>query len=287
MLAKGVKIMFTIKLSLCILYAQAQFNYFDSLYDGGLNVNELVNSQAIVEFDTGIYSVIATTVNPFTVGQLNYFETADDGHRIKELLIENEIPGQHYSTNLIILSDSIAIAASYFIDTTDQQQHSITQFNRQTGEVIWRRYYGSLLRNDYTSHFIKTFDGGYALTGQSVDSVDAQIHLIKTDNLGNQQWENYYGGVGYESSRSLIQTPDSGFMLLGWTQSFGPGQKAFFLIKTDSLGNQQWQAAYGGGDVSVGWGIIHLSDGNYLLTGGFGNGDAKLIKINNSGGVIW
>jgi len=288
-MSSKIKIFIVAILSLCGINTQAQFIYFDSLYDSGLNINEEIASEALEEYQLGIYSVISSSANPFALGQLYYFETASDGHRIKEILIENDIPGRHYAKNLIIISDSLALTASSFTDTIGQKQKSLTQFNRYTGEVIWRKYYGSLLNADYCAHFIKTYDAGYAITGQSVDSVDAQINLIKTDSNGNQQWENYYGGVGYESSRSLIQTPDSGFMLLGWTQSFG--QRKIYLVKTDSLGNQQWQRTYASGGTSSGWGIIALEDGNYLLTGssgdGSGNSKGVLIKVSPLGDMIW
>lgn len=290
MLSKIIKSI-VIMLGLCGNTTQAQFVYFDSLYDSGLNINEGINSEGVVEYQSGIYSVISYSTNPFTSGQLYYFETDGDGKRTTEFLIENDISGKHYADNLIILSDSLAIAASYFIDTTDQKQQCLTQFNRQTGELIWRKYYGVPPQRNYSTFFIKTFDGGYALTGQSVDSTNGQIPLIKTDNLGNQVWVNYYGGASYEGAYSLIQTSDTGYLLFGFTESFGAGQQDFYLVKTDSLGNQQWHKTYGSPGIDVGWGITSLQDGNYLLTGasgdGSGNTNGVIRKINSAGDLIW
>lgn len=92
------KTLIVIILSLGGNATKAQFVYFDSLYDSGLNVNELINSDALIEYEEGVYSVMATTVNPFTSGQLYYFEKDDVGNRIREFLIENEISGKHYAS---------------------------------------------------------------------------------------------------------------------------------------------------------------------------------------------
>ncbi len=131
-------------------------------------------------------------------------------------------------------------------------------------------------RNDtfsyYASHLVETENGYLIVTGVDYknSTVLPDACLLFIDKNGNRKWEKIYGGLAYDAFTSAIHTPDKGFLALGTTRSFGAGQRDCYLIKTDSLGNQQWQQTYGTSANNSGWGIIVLNDGNYLLGGGGG-----------------
>jgi len=63
------------------------------------------------------------------------------------------------------------------------------------------------------------------------------IFLIKTDANGNIQWAKTYGGTSSDWASSVQQTSDGGYIVAGYTQSFGAGGYDIFLIKTDASGN--------------------------------------------------
>jgi len=109
---------------------------------------------------------------------------------------------------------------------------------------------------------------------------------VKTDSRGNFQWDQYYGGAMFDGGSSVVQTDDIGFLLLGWTRSFGASQKDFYLVKTDSLGNEQWHRIYGGSGEDVAQHIMQLQDSNYLFSGG-SDYKGRLFKIDSAGNVIW
>jgi hypothetical protein len=148
--------------------------------------------------------------------------------------------------------------------------------------------YGELNRNDIPQQIIKTIDNGFAIVGQSADSISAtgDMYVVKLDSLGNFEWDKYYGGTNFEAANSILQTPDSGYFVLGWTRSFGNGQRDYYLVKTDSVGNQQWHRTYGSSGMEGGWGISKLMDGNYLMAGA-GETGARITKINIDGDVVW
>lgn len=88
-------------------------------------------------------------------------------------------------------------------------------------------------RNDFS--VIQTADTGFAFLGRPQNAYD--IKLIKTDSSGVEEWSQIYGGADIEEPFCLQQTSDNGFVIVGYTTSYGAGSKDIYLIKTDSAGN--------------------------------------------------
>ncbi|MCC6012604.1 T9SS type A sorting domain-containing protein [Candidatus Caldipriscus sp.] len=161
------------------------------------------------------------------------------------------------------------------------------------GNVQWAKTYGGT-NNDYAYSFQQTSDGGYIVAGRT-NSFGAGVYdpfLIKTDANGNLQWAKTYGRTGWDEAYSVQQTSDGGYIVAGYTDSFGAGYEDIFLIKTDANGDVQWAKAYGGTSVDVAYSVQQTSDGGYIVAGytasfGAGGYDIFLIKTDANGNVIW
>ena len=70
--------------------------------------------------------------------------------------------------------------------------------------------------------------------------------ILTPISLLAQGWQSTFGGSNDDVARDVLQTNDGGFVLVGYTQSFGAGNADVFLVKTDAQGNEQWSQTYKG-----------------------------------------
>jgi hypothetical protein len=54
------------------------------------------------------------------------------------------------------------------------------------------------------------------------------------------QWANTYGGSSDDYAYSIQQTSDGGYIVAGYTESFGAGYADVWVLKLDANGNVQW-----------------------------------------------
>jgi hypothetical protein len=161
------------------------------------------------------------------------------------------------------------------------------------GNIQWAKTYGGG-DGDGAFSVQQTSDGGYIVAGHtySFGAGDFDIFLIKTDANGNLQWAKTYGGTYWDDARSVQQTSDGGYIVVGLTNSFGAGGGDIFLIKTDASGNVQWAKTYGGTSADEAFSVQQTSDGGYIVVGltnsfGAGTEDIFLIKTDASGNLQW
>ena len=133
----------------------------------------------------------------------------------------------------------------------------------------------------------QTTDGGYIIIGGAPD-----IELIKTDTNGDTLWAKTFGGSANDVGESVQQTTDGGYIITGHTESYGNGQADVWLIKTDSLGQEEWNQTYGGVDTTeVGYSVQQTMDGGYIITGSIESAgipyDVYLIKADSNGNEQW
>lgn len=160
------------------------------------------------------------------------------------------------------------------------------------GNQQWSQIFnGPMLDSAYS--VVQTTDGGYAIVGgytYSTGPPDAWV--IKTDSNGNQQWERKVGGGSSEYGHCIRQTNDGGYIVAGYTDSFGAGQEDARLFKLDSSGNIVWIKNYGGNLDDRGNSVRQTSDGGFIMVGftksfGAGQADVYLIKTDSSGNLVW
>lgn len=162
------------------------------------------------------------------------------------------------------------------------------------GEFEWDRSFGGSL-NDQGFFLISANDGGFVITGvtRSQNDSSGDLWLIKVNNTGEILWEKTFGGENFESGRSLQQTSDEGYIIVGQTESFGNGNNDAYLLKTDSQGNEIWSRTYGGSGTDQGRYVVETLDQGYIISGytdsygSMGGFNFWLIKTDSNGDLEW
>jgi hypothetical protein len=164
-------------------------------------------------------------------------------------------------------------------------------------QVVWgqngfyRNYGGS--GNDYGLGVVGTFDKGYAIVGatESFGHGAVDMYLLKIDSLGDYVYSKTFGGPNVEWGYDITQTPDSGFVLCGFTNSFGVGYDVI-VVRTDQSGNQLWAKYVDMGQWEFGYSLVDLSTNEFLVAGeviqlSTGISDGLIIKLSNVGDTLW
>jgi hypothetical protein len=164
----------------------------------------------------------------------------------------------------------------------------------ENGITEWLKIYDDPL-NGYHMCIQETTDGGFIVSGEEfITLTDWDVFLMKTDSLGNVQWQHTYKYSEYgDNAYAVRQTVDGGYILSGRVE-ITPSNADLLVIKTDSDGNVEWDKTYGG--VYFDWSqsndILLAPDGGYYFQGetasyGAGSRDIWLIKTDSEGNEEW
>lgn len=183
----------------------------------------------------------------------------------------------------------------------------------QENDIIWEKTMGGS-KLEEGSVLIKANDGEI-LVGANTNSSDGDVEypnkgnydywVFKYDSAGEIKWQKTYGGSGRDVLYDLCCSPDSGYLLCGYTrsndgdiQSGNEGDYDIWLVKIDNEGNLLWERTYGGSSYDAPRQVLPLTDG-YLIagytdsdnvdiqSGNHGQRDVWVLKIDKDGKLLW
>jgi hypothetical protein len=170
--------------------------------------------------------------------------------------------------------------------------------------VEWQKTIGG---NDTTAinSVQQTTDGGYILAGYKVNSPNGNDYWIaKLNSNANIEWEKTYGGSGQDGAKTIQQTTDGGYIVVGHTKSVNGdisnnhGSTDIWLLKLNSNGSLNWQKTYGGSDYEYTNCIKQTNDGGFIVSAQAASNDGDvsnnkshngywLIKLDINGNLKW
>jgi hypothetical protein len=166
-------------------------------------------------------------------------------------------------------------------------------------DIDWTRFYnapGYAYYFGFSGALFQTKDKYFAICGTRVPWPRGYGILIKVDSSGNKKWEKEYNLLNDLGLYSGNITKDSGFILTGDAYITGSNFR-YLLLKTDSLGNQQWYKTFTDNDPNrnyAGVCVAQTPDMGYCIggTGAFYGGGSfhgitEIIKTDSQGNQEW
>jgi hypothetical protein len=160
-------------------------------------------------------------------------------------------------------------------------------FAQSAPDTLWTRTYGGSA-DDNASQVIQTSDGGYVIVGvtASFDVSGNDVYLIRTNANGDTLYSRTYGGTGNQFARSVVETPDHGFLIDGDTDQLPGGVTDPYLIRTNASGDTLWTRIYGYPESAWLSSACAAYEGGYVLCGQL-NGYSHVVKIDENGNTVW
>lgn len=172
-----------------------------------------------------------------------------------------------------------------------------------SGDFVWQQFNGDVDPHNHSTEgaysVVPTMDGGYILAGERLINYEPpnaksfRYNVLKVDAEGQAEWQNFYGSDAHDDrARSIQETSDGGYVVAGSTESYGAGEKDFWILKLDSDGENVWQKTYGGDQDDYAESIQQTEDGGYIVAGvtesfGAGQTDFWVIKLDEDGDIEW
>ena len=157
-----------------------------------------------------------------------------------------------------------------------------------SGDTLWTRTYGGT-GSDGGYSVQQTPDGGYIIAGStsSFGAGRSDFYLLKTNAQGDTLWTRAYGGPDDDRGYSAQPTTDGGYIVAGYTFSFGAGGTDFYLVKTNAQGDTLWTRTYDGSFDPDGNSVQQTSDGGYAVAATSQSQDVYLVKTDAQGETLW
>ena len=193
---------------------------------------------------------------------------------------------------------------------------SFLSVNYASGEtmgsaITWDKTFGGN-GEDMGFSIIQTKNGGYAIAGYAIfprkekkddwrsklgyiileKSKRQDFWIIKLDKNGNMEWDEAFGEEGADVARSIIQTEDGGYAVVGsiWTKY--ASKQDFWLIKLGENGNKEWDKTFDEDENDIAYSLIQTEDGGYAIAGStglrvWGETNCWVIKLDVKGNMEW
>jgi uncharacterized repeat protein (TIGR01451 family) len=277
-------------------------NYIQQVSDGYIACGSSESNNGDVSGNHGYYDFWIVKID--TAGNLQWQKSYGGSGGESAIVIKQTPDGGYITAGTTYSNDGNVIGQhgnrDYWVVKMDA-----------SGNLQWQKCLGGS-QDDFGYGLDLTFDGGYVIAG-STQSVDGDVSnnngtndywVVKLNSSGNIVWDKNYGGTMLDGAYSIVQTPDSGFIMNGETSSTDGdvtgliGVYDYWIVKIDKNGILQWQKCLGGLSTDMGWAIQPTSDGGYiasgrtyssdsLVTGFHGNVDTWIVKLDSAGNLLW
>jgi len=153
-----------------------------------------------------------------------------------------------------------------------------------SGNMAWNKTYGGTQSDK--AYAIAETAGGCVAVGdtRSKGEGESDAWIIKVDVNGNLVWDKAVGGEGFDMPTCIAVSNYEGYLVGGFTFSFGNGERDFWLFKVDDTGNLVWSCTVGRTEFEEAYAALEVAENEFVMAGwtnsiGQGHYDFYVAKI--------
>jgi hypothetical protein len=162
-------------------------------------------------------------------------------------------------------SDGGLVAAGY-IDSGDGNYDFYLQKISADGNLVWNQTYGD--SGSEKAYSIAAAPDGYILAGDiTSNNSPTDACIVRVDSAGNFVWTRSVGGDDADSASYITQAQDGGYLVCGFTFSYGEGNRDFWLFSISDDGNVGFSCTYGNSAYQEAYTVLGAGDGKYVMFG--------------------
>jgi hypothetical protein len=193
-------------------------------------------------------------------------------------------PAGDSAARALVPADNDSCVIAGYTNSTTQGEYEFWIFKIDSeGMLLWNRTYGGS-ESQKALALAKTADG-YLIVGDThMASGAVNALMIRTDLDGNLEWQKTFGGDNFDSPSDVIPMSSGGFVIAGFTFSWGSGQRDFWLFEINDSGDTVWSCTQGRENYEEAYYVYQTGELEFVLVGwtnSIGNGlyDMYAVKI--------
>jgi hypothetical protein len=227
----------------------------------------------------GGYVVLSNQSTSDGHAQLYIFSINEEGDKGWETTWQG--PGYTSSNALLAYGNEYMIVASS--STTSDVQPYFLKLDL-LGNIIAEQTFGNPMRSEFPNSIIPAHDGGYLVTGYTIDGAGEDAWTVKLNFFGDWEWERFTSGSDVDEWMDAIPAADGtgDYILVGQSNSIdgdlsgNHGDYDVMIARIGPVGNIKWRSLLGGSADELGLSVIKDVDGNYVIAGTTRSGDGSI-----------
>ncbi|MCD4701670.1 MAG: hypothetical protein K8S24_07420 [Candidatus Aegiribacteria sp.] len=195
-------------------------------------------AEAVMEIDNGDFLVTGYVVAGESDNAIPFLLRTDDaGNEIWMEIIDVQ-PGYYYPIDMTMVNNGNIIIAGYCESIKGGYDFWIGEVTID-GDLISQSTFGGEM--DDMAFSVTSCSRGFVVAGSTASEGAGgnDIWLLCIDDSGEEVWSVTHGGVGNEGAEDIIKSPGGGFIVSGYTASWGAGNTDIWVLKVGEEGQME------------------------------------------------
>lgn len=221
------------------------------------------------------------------VGETNSEGAADHDMFVVKTNVEGEIEWNYfYGTDSVDYANSVEVVSDGIIVGGESNGLDPTEWNiwvtkiDWSGDIVWTKSYGGL-KSDNQDDLILDSDTSFVVVGSTESlgpftGAERDVYFMKINAKGEPFLVKTFGGPHSDEPKAVHKTPDGGYFITGFSNSFNEGVSSedAYLLRLTANGKVKYSKTFGN------------EGGEFIWASGYENGTIYLAGETTSFGDI-